>query len=445
MVLSRKQIKKHVDELNRMHKTLTLAAEWEVILLNAFSKAGKILHEYNFGGSTNPDLYFESHDNPKLIFVADITAISDKGFESHNPFDALSAELVRRVSERGLNPNNFHLAIQGNHPEIQRGHYYMERGDNSNTLLYKGGIKAKLHMPGVAKFQEKIFNDRWERFLDEIRNSPNEYKEYRVYKPQEQINIAISFNPGERYSSSTHLSYKQINHLTENRIYQALEDKAGQLGESNFKGHLGVILCDGGYSPFHAMEHFSTHSVKEVIFYFLRNYHSVSFVLTFVIKDNSFSRTPNEIIPRLYVSDSFPSEDVEILEAIEKVCKQLPEPESNAFNALNHLRGRDPQEGRRNGELTLSAKEIRISARMLMDLLSGRVTHEEFIERYDSIPGIARTPGYTNFFDMRLKNGMLISDISIEKSDEEDDDVITIKLSGPDPAISPFTVPKNKR
>ena len=37
--LSRKQVKKHVFELNRMHQTLSLAFEWEVVLLSAFRLA----------------------------------------------------------------------------------------------------------------------------------------------------------------------------------------------------------------------------------------------------------------------------------------------------------------------------------------------------------------------------------------------------------------------
>jgi hypothetical protein len=76
-----------------------------------------------------------------------------------------------------------------------------------------------------------------------------------------------------------------------------------------------------------------------------------------------------------------------------------------------------------------------------MDMLSGRVTHEEFVSRYDTMPPGSRMPGYTNFFDMRLKAGMLISEMLIEKSETKDDDVITIKLAGPDPAISPFAAP----
>src|SRR6185503_8773605 len=116
---------------------------------------------------------------------------------------------------------------------------------------------------------------------------------YRVYKPHDRINISISFTPGQRFASSTHLAYKQISHLTENRVYEALVDKAEQLSRSGFDGPLGIILCDGGYSPFHSTAHFSTHPIREVISYFLKNHSTISFVVTLIIKRDSYPRMPN--------------------------------------------------------------------------------------------------------------------------------------------------------
>lgn len=436
-ILSRKQLRKHVDDLNRMHETLTLAPEWEVVLLNAFSKVGKILHESGPAGTS--DLYFESRIDPKERFVADITTVSDKGFDTQHAFNELDSELRRRVEERGFNPSHFHLDVQGNHPEIRRGHYYKERSDEEDRLLYKGGVKAELHMPASARFQKEIFNDRWEQFLNNVSSAPP-HNVYRVYKPQDRINISISFTPGQRFGSSTHLAYKQISHLTENRVYEALVDKAEQLSRSGFDGPLGIILCDGGYSPFHSTAHFSTHPIREVISYFLRNNPAIGFVATLIIKRNSYQRIPNEITPMIYVNGNMLEESTAVLEYVYEAVDRLPETESDAFNAVNHLKGGNPQEGNKNGELSMSSNEITISARTLMELLSGRMTSQEFTDRYDSIPSGFRAPGYTNFFDMRLKEGKLISDISIEKSITNDDDVITIKLRGPDPAISSFVV-----
>jgi hypothetical protein len=159
-----------------------------------------------------------------------------------------------------------------------------------------------------------------------------------------------------------------------------------------------------------------------------------------VIKRDSHQRSPNEIISTIYANENVPEENTAVLNYIQRAIACLPKPESDAFNAVNHLKGGNPQEGNKNGEFSMSSNEITISARTLMELLSGRMTFQEFTDRCDSIPSGFRASGYTNFFDMRLKEGKLISDISIEKSDTHDDDVITIKLRGPDPAISRFVV-----
>jgi hypothetical protein len=55
--LTRKQTRKHVDDLNRAGND-AIGAEWEVVGLNALSKVGKVAHERNWGGTRNPDVYF---------------------------------------------------------------------------------------------------------------------------------------------------------------------------------------------------------------------------------------------------------------------------------------------------------------------------------------------------------------------------------------------------
>ncbi len=43
-VITRRQINKIVDELNAMPTTETLSPDWELILLNVFSKIGRVKH-----------------------------------------------------------------------------------------------------------------------------------------------------------------------------------------------------------------------------------------------------------------------------------------------------------------------------------------------------------------------------------------------------------------
>ena len=156
------QTKKHVQQLNRMSKDLTLAYEWEVVILNALSKVGQVLHEKNFGGRRKADIYFEAFDNPKANFVVDITAISDEGADKNNPSKALSNMLHKLVKESGLRGNSFNLRV-GRHP----------------GPVFKGGPKVRLKLPGSARFSRTIFGKEFEGFIHRIQENPQKADQNR--------------------------------------------------------------------------------------------------------------------------------------------------------------------------------------------------------------------------------------------------------------------------
>ena len=137
---------------------------------------------------------------------------------------------MRRARDRGIRLNSFSLNVGGNHGPP-----------------YRGGSKTKLQLPPIPKFVEKIFNDKFQDILNQIALSPNQPQVFRVYNIQENINLAIGYDPHQKYSMSTYLSYRKLTHLTENIVYDRLTDKRNQLLDSGFKGPLGIILCDGGF------------------------------------------------------------------------------------------------------------------------------------------------------------------------------------------------------
>lgn len=72
-----------------------LAAEWELVLLNALSKAGRLGHEVDFGGPRRADVHFEVFDQPDISFLADITTVSDQSLHDKNPIEYFAVEYKR--------------------------------------------------------------------------------------------------------------------------------------------------------------------------------------------------------------------------------------------------------------------------------------------------------------------------------------------------------------
>lgn len=87
--------------------------------------------------------------------------------------------------------------------------------------------------------------------------------------------------------------------------------------------------------------------------------------------------------------------------------------------------------GRHLGALTHGGS-IEISARMLLEILARKLTMEDFERNY----GMKSTE---NPFRIKLQQGRLIEQISVEHHSEKDDDRVTILFDKPDSAIAPFT------
>ena len=222
--LTRKQIKTHVEKLNQGD----LGAEWEVVLLNVFSKLGNVEHERNFNGK-KPDIYFTS-DNNLLDFLSDIKTVSDEGIETKNPQNQLQKRLHKEVEQRD---------IKG-HWDIQIGGSYKE--------ARKNGTMIQLKLPALARFDKDIFNENFEEFSALIKQNPEELRKYEI--KSESIDLAITYKPSKEWTGSGgYPSYKNITsreHLIQNSIYNGLESKSHQLKSSGYEGVLGIIICDGG-------------------------------------------------------------------------------------------------------------------------------------------------------------------------------------------------------
>jgi hypothetical protein len=399
--LTKRQTKKHVNELNKGD----LGAEWEVVLLNVFSKLGKVEHERNFSGK-NPDIYFTSLDGV-LDFLADVKTVSDEGIETKNPYNQLSERLHNEVEERGIK-GHWDIRVEGNYEEAS-----------------KNGSMVQLKLPALAHFDRDIFNEKFSDFALLVKNNPNEERKYKI--KTESIDLAISYQPSEGWTGSgNYPSYKSIErreHLIKNSIYNGLESKSHQLKSSNYEGVLGIIICDGG-------SEFLKRSLNIVREFFYAHPH-INFVLAFEVVQN-FRDNPNQVIIYFEKGEDLNAELEDFLSNFHENSEGLfPYPVRSATNANNHLKApKRRTAGSFIGGCTMSGNKIKLSSRTILDLLAGNITYEEFPE------------DYKNYFKRRADEGKLIDEIEIEKApDEKDDDWLTIKFGEPDAAVSPFKIP----
>ena len=79
----------------------SIAAEWEVVVLAAFARCGRVTHEKSFGGATRPDLHFEVSPPNQLVFVADVRTVSDANTNKENPYEEFYQAIRRVLVKKG--------------------------------------------------------------------------------------------------------------------------------------------------------------------------------------------------------------------------------------------------------------------------------------------------------------------------------------------------------
>lgn len=417
-----RQTKEHIRRLNSADES-SLDAEWEVVLLNALSKLGKVVHVPDFG--SRPDIYFVSEAEPTQPFIADIATISDRGLEGRYPVRALWDRLMKIVRERGLMNNSFFLKIGGN---------YGSR--------FSPNHKSELGLPSNKKdFDKFVFNTEFYDWLERLATS--QYAESSLYIKNEKTDLLLTYNPSQPFATLTHVSYTRLTSLVQNTVYNRLEEKVGKLVKANFNGPSGIILCDGGCSYLISKGDWASYRIDDVIHYFLRAQPLVSFVMTVRIEQHFGFGAHRETITKIYPGVTHDALGNDVKESLGKLAKAMPEAERSADNAVNMLRASCRSIGDSFiGGLTVGDSEIKISARAILDLLAGRITQEDFFKLHHFISEDGGGPQYPNPFDDKLSKGRLIVAIDVEESDR-DDNWLVIKFGDTDPAVSPFRTPAN--
>jgi hypothetical protein len=396
-----------------------LAKEWETVIINAASKCGTVEHEPGAEGQRAPDIFFRSV-GATVQFIADVATISDRGFNRENPFDVLDEEFSRHLGNaKLLLTGGFHLQVDENRESGTRG---------SNR-------KVRLKLPPVNEFRQKIFTAAFFDFLRAVKADPERLHRFDLVAPD--VGIHITYDPAKRgYHGGGHRAFDVATVIDRNPVYNALKNKGDQLKAVPFAGIRGIFLCDGGCQMLRSTPAgWSSYSVREVVTYFFQQFDSVTFILCLAVRTHSGLTIWDQHIsiePTLYVNPKAKSDSSSLRRVLEVVASHLPQPEWTPENAMHHLQATRSHSGRYIGTLK-SGGPVKMSARMLLEILAGRRTLEDFGKEY-SFDRLG------NPFSQMLDQGRLISEITIEKHPDKDDDVAVIEFRGPDAAVSPFSV-----
>jgi hypothetical protein len=384
----------------------TLDTEWEVALLYGLSQLGEVRQEASFGGATFPDLHFSGGN---LEFVADIAAVNDSSYEKASPLREFEKQFYRRVIRAGLATNLFSYHI------------------NSERL----GPKTRLLLPRTGDWEE-LFDENFNNMLKFAQRGWPEPIGLR--RQENDFDVTFWYRPGQRYGGGGYSGdYRVSESETNNPIYNTLKRKKDQLKSSGFGGMMGIMLCDGGCRQLEWPD--------RIIKKFLSDTRSISFVAVFTVDGHvSWKADGIRVAAKCYLSPA--AADNEASHALRalletRLPRVLPEAASDVVNAINHLRWKTRRVGlsHHGGWQVWGDRFVRISSRALHELLAGKLSSDEFLKVHrftdDGSGRVAVNP-----FAWMLDDGRMIESVTVEASDDEDDDWLVFEFTERDPAIS---------
>jgi len=412
------QVAEHVKKLNNQDNK-SIATVWEVVILNALSKIGEVKHEKKFEGSTKPDIFFKSSNITP--FLSDITAISDEQYDKENPINYFRECLNNFFSNEGLTTKGLSIDV-GN-----------EKVGNYGDRKIRIALPEKKDIHSFIKQEFRIIREA-------IKYAPNQAFKTEIKKGN--ASFSIFYNPHSKYSTVGYASYTVLYSLTKNPIYNRLKRKADQLRNSKYDGVMGVFVCDGECdslnNDFYCAEKFSQADIIQEVF---RVNTSLSFVvvLTPEEKHHTWGGGTTKYIKGLFYPNpkaKFPVNQ-DFFQELKKMETYFPVPESMPVNAKTYMKSRKDKGLSHYGGLTMGQDEIKISSRMITELLAGVLKFEKFDTEHKQMSNDNRNM-IKEFFLNQIKQGRMIDDISIEKCHDEDDDWIKFKYGFSDAAISKY-------
>lgn len=417
------QMSNLVSQLN-CPRTNRLPQMWEVVWLYALGGVTQVEHEREFSGK-KPDLFFEVDVGGRAIsVVADITTLSDIDLHHDNPFEKLTNAVHAQARKFGCDGGGFDVKVE------------------HQTLDSNRGKTVQLLIPTGSDF-DNLVKLRIRPFARLVAGDVSSIHKLEVDEPGAKF--SIEFKGASQYSQGSHRSYDVALSAQKNVLSNRLNGKKDQLRGAPDGAVRMLVVCDGDCSLLRrvnrSMEGFNARQIAER---FLAGTTSVDLVLLVTIDKESqgllsrddvlyVSATPVAAPRNRPVHLSMEAIDA-ITKAFDQAVRRIPVPVMMPNNALR--RNLDSEWSHRMGGMQVHYPKIRVSARAVLELLSGQMTYERFAELH-RMENLA-----DNVFASRLFAGELIRAAELQSLGcEEDDDWLVLEFGPPDAAVSKFKVP----
>lgn len=446
LLFSRRELQRRLDELQptipfEKRKLLAdrldrpgrdrIAATWEVAWLSTISRLVHLEHERPLANGASPDFSFNlTHKEAILSVVGDITAASDKGLDERNPAQAFWEATTNLAKRCGINPNHLQMQIEGR--------LVGNNGDEHMVLLLPP-------RSGITTFVKAHLTPFFRRI--KTKNADNQVFRHTT----DEVAFTLSYDQGQPMPSLGHVIFDLPYSLTKNPLVTALEKKVRQLRYADVEALRVVVLCDGDCASLQDRWMIKgpsgTFSAEDIAENFLKTTQTIDVVvLATVINKRRQWRDfgPFKIGVRMVTStreDQPPRVTFAALTALREllteVVAHLPSPTLDSANAALRVEQRGYGLGHHGGYAMGMSKKgtsVKISSRLLLELLAGQISHQEFLE----IHGWTKDD-WSGPFCQALKEGRLIKSARLIDDEGADDDWVEFEFQR-DSAISPFEV-----
>jgi hypothetical protein len=429
-----------VKRLNDKRADQALPAEMELALIWAVKSVGAIEIEPEWWPNTKrPDVITD-----QLIFgrkaAIEIAAHEDNSLSGKSEMEAIALQISDCANKARKNSGDVLFYYFG----VDRK--YVDKMDCRN---------------GPVPADPMLVTKKYVRF----RLAPNGFILSKEMRAQIEHWVTSSENPAERLVLQAHHFHvaverkatKQARHynyhcsmppetpsLENNPLFKLLWRKRKQLSAAPVDMYRMIFVADSGSTLLNKIGGFQERdklgsfvSGTEIIQHFIaKSNGAIDAVVVFCPYSERSVFGQSSLFWRVtfFHNDKFS----EVPDSLNRIASALPAPRYTGdlarqvfrHGAFSPAAGGQYLGGR--GTLGKEQPEIAISSRLLLDLLAGRISKEQFMQPLKPHPAVP------NFFELYLNQGMTVKNVTMEPRGIDDEDDRIVLHFAPDPSAKPF-------